>query len=144
MKKSILLLVLFATTLTLHAQDTTTFKGRIYNKEYEVYIQMNFYDNNITVPGQDIYGELPGYFGADKDSRKWLFTDATIVNATKAVLQITNDYGSEDLIATLIYNKDGSYTLRQDEGSDIKIAVNRKWVKIPETLIFVKTAPKGK
>lgn len=52
------------------------------------------------------------------------------------ILGITNDYGSEDLSATLQYNGDGTYILRQVSGSRIKIVVNRKWVKIPTELTF--------
>lgn len=51
---------------------------------------------------------------------------------------MVNDYGSEDLQATLTKNNDGTYTLKQIEGSTIKIARNRKWVKMPKTLIFTR------
>jgi hypothetical protein len=60
------------------------------------------------------------------------------VNGTKAKISIINDYGSEDLTATLTYEKDGSYVLKQEQGSTIKIAVNKKWVKIPSKLVFRK------
>lgn len=81
-------------------KDTTIFKGYLYNLEYDVYIKMDFYHNNIIVPFQEIYGEMPGYFGDKQDGRKWLFTNATIKDKHTAVIQITNDYGSEDLTAT--------------------------------------------
>ena len=55
--------------------------------------------NDIKVPGQDIFGEIPGYFGACRDSRKWLITSAKINSSNKASLDIVNDYGSEDLTA---------------------------------------------
>lgn len=35
-------------------QDSTIFKGRIENKEFQVYIVMDFYKNNIIVPRQQI------------------------------------------------------------------------------------------
>ena len=54
-----------------------------------------------------------------------------------ANLEIINDYGAEDLTATLSYNpKDSVYTLKQNAGSTIKIARNRKWVKLPSTMQF--------
>ena len=124
--------------MTLLAQaDSTTFKGYISNKEYDVYLQINFYQNNIKVPGQEIFGEMPGYFGDRKDSRKWLITDALIEGNT-AHLSITNDYGSEDLTADLTLEADGTYSLKQLSGSTLKIARNRKWVKISKKLIFKK------
>ena len=117
--------------------DSTLFKGKITNKEYDVYMNIDFYHKNLKVPGQELFGEMPGYFGDRRDSRKWLITDADIEGRT-AHLSIINDYGSEDLTADLIALPDGSYELQQKEGSNLKIARNRKWVKIPKKLKFTK------
>lgn len=114
--------------------DSTLFKGKITNKEYDVYMNIDFYHKNLKVPGQELFGEMPGYFGDRRDSRKWLITDADIEGKT-AHLSIINDYGSEDLTADLIALPDGSYELQQ-KGSTLKIARNRKWVKIPKNLKF--------
>ena len=84
---------------------------------------------------QEIFGEVPGYFGAVRDTRKWIISDATI-KGKKAVLTIINDYGSEDLKAELKRNSNGTYTLTRIEGSTMKIVVNNKWVKIPKEIIF--------
>lgn len=139
MKKTVFTFLFVFMALTIGAQeDTITFKGYLYNSEYDVYLDINFYQNNILVPHQEIFGEIPGYFGDNRDSRKWLFTSAKITNHTTAQLAITNDYGSEDLTATLRKNPDGTYTLIQEEGSTLKIARNRKWVKMPKELIFVR------
>ncbi len=117
--------------------DTTQFKGKIVNKELEIYMNIDFYHKNLKVPGQELFGEMPGYFGDKKDSRKWLITDAEIEGNT-AHLSIINDYGSEDLTADLIVHKDGTYELVQKDGSNLKIARNRKWVKIPKKTKFTK------
>ena len=98
---------------------------------------MNFYNNNIVVPNQELFGDLPGFLGDSIDSRKWLFTSAKI-KKNIAKIAIINDYGSEDLIATLTLNKDSTYTLTQIEGSKLKIARNRKWQKLPKELVFVR------
>ena len=99
---------------------------------------MDFYHNNISVPFQEIYGEMPGYFGDKQDGRKWLFTNATIKDRHTAVIQIVNDYGSEDLIATLTTDDGKNFKLKQVKGSTLKIARNRKWLKMPKELDFVK------
>lgn len=135
MKKILLVSVLSALAVMAGAQNDSPFKGKIYNGEFQVWIEMDFYENNITVPGQEIFGELPGYFGAGRDDRKWLITDARI-SKDMAEISIVNDYGSEDLTATLKYNHDGTYTLERIEGSVMKIVVNRKWVKLPGKLVF--------
>lgn len=144
MKK--ILFIAFVALLSLSAtaqnkvleKDSTTFKGYLYNEKYNVYLVIDFYHNNVMVPNQEIYGEMAGYFGDRQDGRKWLFTEAKIVSKNKAEIEITNDYGSEDLTATLTAIDGKNFLLRQEEGSTLKIARNRKWVKMPKELDFVK------
>ncbi len=138
MKKKIFIPLMCLFSITAWAQqDSVLFKGKVYNKELGVYLAIDFYDKKVKVPGQDIFGEIPGYFGDKQDGRKWLITDAKIDGKT-AHLSIINDYGSEDLTADLKLLSDGSYELQQIDGSNIKIARNRKWVKIPKKLKFTK------
>lgn len=118
--------------------DSTTFRGTLYNKEFDVYMQLDLYHANVIVPNQEIYGPLPGFFGDKQDARKWLFTKVTIKSANIAEIQLINDYGSEDLTATLTRQNDTTFVLKQEEGSTLKIARNRKWVKLPKSLTFIK------
>ena len=98
-------------------KDSTTFRGYLYNQKYDVFIVMDFYHNNVMVPQQEIYGAMSGYFGDREDGRKWLFTAATIKNGKTAEIQIINDYGSEDLIATLTTDDGKNFKLKQVKGS---------------------------
>ena len=118
----------------IHTNDSI-FKAHLVNDEFQVWMDIDFSHNNITVPRQEIFGEVPGYFGAVRDTRKWIISDATI-KGKKALLTIINDYGSEDLKAELKLNSDGTYTLTRLEGSTMKIVVNNKWVKIPKDITF--------
>ena len=144
MKKALILAFAMLISICAAAQgvvtekDSTIFKGYLYNEKYNVYIVLDFYHNNVEVPNQEIYGSMPGYFGDRQDGRKWLFTEAKIVSKDKAEIQIINDYGSEDLTATLTAIDAKNYKLRQESGSTLKIARNRKWVKMPKELEFVK------
>lgn len=134
------ILMLLLTATATKAQDKRTFQGTLTNKELGVFLVINFYDNDITIPGQEVFGQMPGYFGADKDLRRWPVVSAQIAKDGKSAnLVMTNDYGSEDLTATLFLNPDSTYTLRQDEGSTLKIAVERKWVKMPKRLDLKRT-----
>lgn len=137
MRRAILSVLLLLLAMLAQAQKPRPFMGYIYNKEYDVYIQMDFYQNSVMVPGQAIFGQLPGYFGDKKDGRKWLFTSAK-VKGSQASLAITNDYGSEDLTATLTCTSDSTFTLHQDKGSSLKIARNGHWTKIPKELTFIR------
>lgn len=135
MKRSLTFLFCMLVAMMAMAQDSLTFKGKIVNDEYQVWIQMDFYGQTVVCPGQEIFGENPGYLGAKRDTRKWIVMDADIDGKT-ASLTIVNDYGSDDLTALLTLQADGSYLLEQKDGSPLRIVVNNKWVKLPKRLTF--------
>lgn len=139
MRKLLLLFITYNISLiTSIAQgDNTTFHVYLINKEYDVYLNINFYDNDIKVPGQDLYGELPGFLGKNHNSFCWIITDATIKGKT-ATLSLINDYGSEDLTASLTLKNDSIYVLKQLEGSPLKVPKNGKWQKLPKVMEFKK------
>ena len=60
------------------------------------------------------------------------------VDGRTATLDIVNDYGSEDLVALLRVDSDGSYTLTQQEGSTMKVAGKGKWIRLPKVMGFTK------
>ena len=75
------------TLLSASAQKTEKpFRAYLYNNEYEVFMRLDLYDESITVPGQDLYGELPGYLGKKHNSFCWLITSSKI-DGNKAELQ---------------------------------------------------------
>lgn len=141
MKKLVLFLILVFVNIMSFAQAEdvdSVFHTYIYNEDYKVYLVLDLNGEGVNVPGQEVFGKVPGYFGAVRDSRKWLITSVEMKNKYIAKLDIVNDYGSEDLTATLIYNsKDRCYTLKQDSGSRLKIVVDRKWQKIPQEIKLV-------
>ena len=127
------------TALSTYAQqEGTAFRAYLINNIYNVYLRINFYDQNIEVPGQELYGQLPGYLGKKNNSFCWVITSCEVKNEKKAVLQLINDFGSEDLQATLTRENDSVYVLKQETGSTIKVPNNGKWQKLPKTLEFIK------
>lgn len=138
MKKILMLLFFCGLTSLVNAQSNRPFCGYFQNKEYNVYLKFNFYDNNILVPGQEIFGRIPGYFGDNIDGRKWLITNAKISNNKEAKINMSDDYGSEDLTGAIVIMNDSTIALIQEEGSSLKVARNRKWIKLPKKLEFRK------
>jgi hypothetical protein len=136
-KKWILACLSFFFGTAAFAQEV--FKTRILNKEYDVFMQINLYEENVKIPGQDILGETFGYLKKNTDSRVWAITGVEISkDGKKATLEMVNDYGSEDLTAELTMQDDGTYMLKQVEGSTIKVAGKGKWIKLPKILVFNK------
>ena len=115
-------------------QDNTAFRAYLYNNEYDVYLRINFYDQDVTIPGQELYGELPGYLGKKNNSFCWVITSCKVESEKKATLQLINDFGSEDLTATLTRKNDSIYVLRQGNGNPIKVPSKGKWQKLPKTI----------
>ena len=142
MNKFLIYLVLWFLPAVCLAQESKPFEGYLYNEEFQIYIQLNAYDKNVSVPDQEIYGELPGYFGSKRDSRLWLITDSKLIHDNSLELSVINDYGSEDFTAKLTYNEDGTYTYKHIEGSTYKIVVKSKYVKIPKSIEFKKVEKK--
>ena len=136
MRKTFLSIIALWLTISAFAEqkDSTTFRAYLFNNEYEVYLNINFYDENIKVPGQELYGELPGYLGKKNNSFCWVITSAKIKDKKTATMNLINDYGSEDLTATLTQKNDSIYILKQESGSTLKVPKNSKWQKIPKTI----------
>jgi hypothetical protein len=145
MKKTIAILLLFHLSLGLLQAQTggknlpsdnkdKAFQAYLYNKEFEVYLRINFYEQNIIVPGQELYGELPGYLGKERNSFCWVITSAKVIDEQKAEIALINDYGSEDLTASLTRQNDSTYVLRQLDGSTLKVPKNSRWQKLPKLL----------
>ena len=133
MKKIFLLTLLQMCCTVLFAQkEDKSFRAYLHNNEFSVYLRINFYDQDVTVPGQELYGRLPGYLGKLHNSFCWVITSCKVINEKKAELQLINDFGSEDLNATLTRENDSTYILKQGAGSTIKVPNNGKWQKLPK------------
>ena len=134
MKKLILTCLLAIIAVMASAQ---TMKGYYYNDEYQLYLRINAEEQNVVVPDQEIYGELPGYFGSKRDGRLWLITEAKMKDKNKLYITVINDYGSEDFEAVLSEDKEHRITMKHKSGSTFKIVVNKKYVKIPKEIVLV-------
>lgn len=129
------LFTIFALSLlcaVLHAQTKIRpFHGYLFNKEYEIFLNINFYEEDVNVPDQELYGPLPGYLGKERNSFCWVITSAKLKDAKNAEVSFINDYGSEDFTALLTQQNDTLYTLKHLEGSALKVPRNGRWQKLP-------------
>lgn len=128
--------ILFISVFHAQAQTNKLFEGYYLNDEHQVFIRISLYDKNMKIPGQEFLGDVSGYIGSKKDNRLWFIMDSKITSSSTAQLSIINDYGSEDLKASLTFANDSVCTLKQLAGSQIKFAMNNKWVKVPKMLVL--------
>ena len=101
MKRLLLLLVFAVMALGIMAQSDkaeSAFNTYVYNEEYQVYLDLCLDGEGVSVPGQDVFGVVPGYFGAVRDSRKWLITSFKHSGKNSVKLDIVNDYGKEKVM----------------------------------------------
>ena len=137
MKKTLLSLTFGLLSSCLLAQnEEKVFRAYLFNKDYDVYLRIDFYNESISVPGNELYGKLHGYLGKNNNSFCWPITAAKLKDEHTAELSLINDYGSEDLTATLTQQNDSTYILKQEKGSTLKVPKNGKWQKLPKTLPF--------
>lgn len=130
---TIIVTCLFAAA-TYAQKEHRPFRANLFNKEYEIFMQINFYEQNINIPGQELYGPLPGYLGKERNSFCWIITSAKLKNDRTAEVAFINDYGSEDFTARLTQLNDSTYELRHLDGSALKVPKNGKWQKIPNLI----------
>ena len=138
MKELIVLALCCFTNLQLRAQnECEAFRAYLYNKEYDTFLKLDFCNESISVPGQDFYSNLPGYIGKKANNFIWVITSAE-VNGNKAVMTMINDFGSEDLMASLTRENDSLYVFRQESGSALKLSLKGKWQKMPKKMEFIR------
>lgn len=138
MTRLLITFVLGLIPLLASAQEERPFDVTLDNDEYKIYMRLNLYDKNLTVPGQDVLGEVDGYIASRQSRTTWLVVGSEIVDAKTARLEVVNDYGSEDFTAELKLNSDGTYSYKKKDGSTLKFAVRGKWQKLPGSLEFVR------
>lgn len=137
MKRKLFIILFTAIFATVSAQQSQgTFSGYLTNEEYDVYLRIDFQNQNVTIPRQEIYGELPGYLGKKHNSFCWPITSVKKKGSREMVMTMVNDFGSEDLTATLTLQNDSTYLMKQTSGSTLKVPKNGKWQKLPKTLVF--------
>ena len=136
MRNFFLTLLLALLPLAIMAQKTDgPFRTSLYNEEFQLRMHINFYDEDITIPGQEAFGQMAGYLTKDGSTYCWLMVKADVED-NKAKLIMSNDYGSEDLTAELTVQGDSLYVLHHLSGSTLKVPNKGKWLKLPKTIEF--------
>ena len=132
MKRNLMFLVLCVFSIATMAQQA--FKGSLSCKEENLHLTIDLYEESINVPGMEMFGPMHGYLNGNVYGI-WSITSAKIVNATTALIRLTNDQGPYSQEVKHKKNDD-QYIFEQVDGVCIKKVEGRKLVKIPKKLIF--------
>lgn len=133
MKRTVFFMFLCFCIGTVYAQKA--FKHTLFNKENNIHLYIDLYEESINVPGMDMFGPMNGYINGNIYG-VWIITSAKIQDEKNAIIRLSNDLGSETQEVKLTVKNDSTYIFEQQGGCNIKKAVNKKLVKIPQKLIF--------
>lgn len=129
-----LLLILFCTMASgIFAQQP--WKIYLQNKEYNLRLNINLYEETITVPSMEMFGPMHGYL-AGTLANIWTITSCQIESDTKATIRMSNDLGSETQECILTHPNDSTYVMDVKGTQYIRKVVNRKYQKLPTTIVF--------
>ena len=106
------------------------------NKETETLLKIDLYEESIDVPGMEMFGPMNGYLGGRGVYGVWTITSFDIKDEQTAMMRISNDLGSETQSIRLSQQSDSTYLMELQGGVVVKRAVNRKLVKIPQSIVM--------
>ena len=70
MNKLIAISLFCLASIGMKAQSNNgPFRAYLYNNEFDVYLRINFYDQNVRVPGQDLFGVMRDHCSNDQADR---------------------------------------------------------------------------
>ena len=129
MKNGTLLSVVLLLSIALRAGEP--WKLQLTNKEEQVDLKLDLYEESIDVPGMELFGPMNGYLAGKGVYGTWMVTSFQIKNDKEATLRLSNDQGSETQAILLTWQNDSTYLMELQNGVVVKKVVNKKLVKIP-------------
>lgn len=131
--KSLLTLALATIATTAMAQQP--WKIYLQNKELNLRLNLDLYEETITVPTMEMFGHMNGYL-AGTLANVWTVTSFNIESDKKITLRLSNDLGSETQECTVTQQNDSTYCLEVKGSQNLRKVVNRKYQKLPTTILF--------
>lgn len=126
---------LVAIFLATECMAQQPWKIYLQNKELNLRLNINLYEETIIVPNMEMFGPMNGYLGGTL-SNIWTITSFKIENDEKATLRLSNDLGSETQECVLFHENDSTYRFEVKGSQNIRKVVNRKYQKLPTTIYF--------
>ena len=134
MKNKALLSVVLLLSIALRAGEP--WKLQLTNKEEQVDLKLDLYEESIDVPGMELFGPMNGYLAGKGVYGTWMITSFQIKNDKEVTLRLSNDQGSETQAILLTWQNDSTYLMELQNGVVVKKVVNKKLVKIPAKMVL--------
>lgn len=130
--------VLAALLISLTLTAAGLFKGRFVNKEHQLNLVIDLYEETVYVPGLDMFGPMHGYVNGQGVYNVWYITSVKFDGDKKATIRVSNDLGSEAQAIELTFVNDSTLNFKQVDGNVIKKVVGKKLQKIPVEMTLEK------
>ncbi len=133
MKKFFFSVFLMMFTVLSFAQGMT--KGVFRNKELMIRMEVNLEECDIPIPGLELencYGYIQGNINGT-----WAILKVKKLDGCKAVVRVISDKGDVAQDIELTFTEEG-FDMKQLGDAFIKGIANRKYVKLPKVVSFVK------
>mgnify|MGYP007069841735 CR=1 FL=1 len=134
MKKLVSLLLLFATSLIINAQQV--FKGDFQNKDLKIRLKINLYEEmpilDDEYQGDICYGRLSGALNGS-----WYLMKIVNMDDNKAIVRAVSDSGIEAQTLEMTF-EDNSIIVRQTGDTNIRGVKNSKYFKLPKKIVLTK------
>lgn len=134
MKRICISLLLILTTLTTTAQ-TDTLRGHWVCKSEGVHLYLDLAEETLTVPFYEFLGPVNGYLRGGL-SEMWFLTTFKQEGEKEWTLRFSNESGADTQEMRLLPKPDGSLQYKAVGSNQLRRAVRRKWVYLPETMTF--------
>ena len=133
MKKMFFACMMMLCGITAFAQDM--WKGSFFNKELMIRMRINLEKSDIPVPGLELdncYGYIQGNINGT-----WVILKVKKLDEKGALVRAMSDKGdvAQDIELKVT---DNGFEMKQVSDSYIKGIANRKYVKLPKVVSFVK------
>lgn len=138
MLRTLTLSILLALSAVVSAQTLDQpFKGHFVNRENNVHLHIDLYEESLIAPGFAFLGKVPGYINGNVYGT-WLMVSHKVKGDNKATLRFTNDIGSDAQNIEIEMLNDSTLAYRATGSAAIKKVVKRKLVKIPTQFQMVR------
>ncbi|MGN0233386.1 MAG: hypothetical protein ACI4B5_03065 [Bacteroidaceae bacterium] len=124
---------LFAYAVSLMAQGP--WKLKLNCSTEKINLKIDLYEESISVPSMEDFGPMNGYMDGNIYG-VWTITSFDIKDDKNAILNLSNDLGSETQATQLTQLNDTTWSLKLMGRPVIKKVVGKKLVKIPTELIM--------